>query len=69
MPQCNGVTERVNRTLLQLFRMLAHDNPTSWDNKPTQAVTIYNNTWHSTIQSTPSDMLLKMRMISLVTRA
>src|SRR5678816_1304140 len=59
MPQCNGVTERVNRTLLQLLRSLAQDNPSSWDDQLPQAVILYNHTWHSAINATPSDILLK----------
>ena len=59
MPQCNGVTERVNRTLLQILRTLAQDSPSSWDNQLPQAVILYNNTWHSAIDATPSDTLLK----------
>ena len=58
MPQCNGITERVNRTLLQLLRLMTQEHPSSWDQHLTHAITSYNNTYHSAIDATPSDMLL-----------
>ena len=58
-PQTNGVTERVNRTILQTLRMMIQQNPTDWDLQLPQVVVKYNNTWHATIKATPSDFLVQ----------
>ena len=54
----NGAVERVNRTITQLLKPLAVDNPSSWDTKIGRAVIVYNNTYHSQIGATPSQVIV-----------
>ena len=57
-PQSNGAVERVNRTVIQLFKALA-DNPARWDEDLAQLVIIYNQTFHEELQCSPSQCLLQ----------
>lgn len=53
----NGAIERVNRTLKDILKATI-SNPNKWDQQLPRAVVTYNNTYHSHIKSTPSEMLL-----------
>lgn len=57
-PQGNGAVERVNRTITEFLRGIVSENPLKWDVALGKAVIVYNNTWHSTIDDTPSSLLL-----------
>jgi hypothetical protein len=52
-PQTNGNTEIVNKLVIQYLRIYAHDNPSSWSQHLPLAESSYNNSFHTTIQSTP----------------
>ena len=56
-PSSNGAIERLNRTLIQLLRSTEGDN--SWLQNLGQVVVTYNNSWHASIDATPSQYLLK----------
>ena len=58
-PQSNGLVERVNSTLLNVLTGLC-PVPTDWDKYLKQAVIIYNNTLHSEINRTPSELLISL---------
>jgi len=55
-PWANGLVERVNRFLKSLLTKLS-DSPIEWKNKLAEAQYIINNTYHSTIKSTPSKLM------------
>lgn len=57
-PQSNGCVERVNRTIIQFLRGIVNDSQRNWDVAVHKAVIIYNNTWHSAINDTPSNYVL-----------
>jgi transposase InsO family protein len=57
MPQTQGIVERVNRTIRGLLGRLGMANDHSiWFNLQ-KCVRIYNNTYHSTLNSTPQELL------------
>lgn len=55
----NGAVERCNRTVIEFLKGLVKENPSSWDSELGKALIIYNSTWHSQINSSPSDFILK----------
>ena len=57
-PSSNSGIERVNKTILGFIRSIT-DKAESWDQFLSRVVITYNNTWHSSINSTPADCLLK----------
>lgn len=59
-PAGNGAVERVNRTIIEFLKALVRENERSWDCELNRAVIIYNNTWHSQINDTPSNFILKV---------
>ena len=59
-PSSNGAVERVNRTLIERLRCLA-SSPLSWDDDISKVVIDYNNSWHSTLNMSPSECLLSER--------
>jgi transposase InsO family protein len=56
----NGAVERSNRTVTELLKGLINENPTNWDVRLNKALIIYNTTWHSQINSTPTDYILQV---------
>ena len=58
-PASNGICERFNRSLIQFLRCLVLENSSSWDEELSSSMIIYNHTWHSAINMSPSDFLLK----------
>ena len=56
-PSSNGVTERFNRTLIQMLRAEV-DQPYTWDLNLTAVMQLYNNTVHSETQRSPTDLIL-----------
>ena len=57
-PLSNGAVERLNRTVIQLFKALA-DNTARWDKDLAQLVVIYNQTFHEELKSSPSQFLVQ----------
>ncbi|KAL7637891.1 UNVERIFIED_CONTAM: hypothetical protein RMT77_011503 [Armadillidium vulgare] len=49
MPQTNGLVERGNQTLHNMFRM--HDNLDEWDISLPYIVAVYNHTYHRELAS------------------
>ena len=56
-PQSCGEVERVNRTITSLLKSLT-TKANAWDQYLARAVFIYNNTKHSTIKMSPSELIL-----------
>ena len=53
----NGITERVNRTIIQ---MLKDNQDVNWDEKLHKVIINYNNSVHTETKMTPSQMILTM---------
>ncbi|XP_047736163.1 uncharacterized protein LOC125177792 [Hyalella azteca] len=56
-PTSNGAIERVNRTIKNFLRSLVSDE-VPWDVALPKALIVYNHTWHSALQMSPSNFLL-----------
>ena len=52
-PQCNGVVERFNRTLLDMLSTTVGDHPSDWDQSIRKLCMAYNSSVHSTTGFTP----------------
>ena len=57
-PRSDGQTERMNRTILQMLRTSAHDNPTDWPSRLPAILAAYRMTVHSTTTVTPNFAML-----------
>ncbi|MEL7520061.1 MAG: RNase H-like domain-containing protein, partial [Cyanobacteria bacterium J06553_1] len=53
-PQSNGLVERVNKSLIGILTGLCED-PSQWDKCLSEAVLIYNHTYHQEIRRTPAE--------------
>ena len=59
----NGCVERANRTIIGLLK--GHEQfDTHWDKHITQVLITYNNTHHSSIDSSPSQFILKKQHLT-----
>ena len=58
-PSSNGCVERSNRTIVQLLKGLVGGKPQNWTDELPKAVTIYNNTVHSELGKSPSELILQ----------
>ena len=58
-PHCNGMAERVNQTLTPILAGLCK-SPNEWDEYLPEAVIVYNNTYHTELNSTPSECVTSM---------
>ena len=56
-PQANGQTERVNGTLVSIFRKTIHDSKRDWDVKLTVVLWAYCTTLKVTTQATPFSLV------------
>ena len=52
-PQCNGITERCNRTLLTMLATAAKDNPAEWEEYLRPLCLAYNSSVHASTGFTP----------------
>ena len=52
-PQCNGVVERFNRTLLDMLSTTVGDHPSDWDQSIRKLCMAYNSSVHSATGFTP----------------
>lgn len=52
-PQCNGLTERFNRTLATLLALYVNEEHTDWDKYIKYAVFAYNTSQQATLKATP----------------
>jgi len=57
-PRSDGQTERANRTILQMLRTAANDNPTDWPNRLPALLAAYRMTVHKVTQVTPNMAML-----------
>jgi len=57
-PQCDGQTERMNRTLLQMLRCTADDNPATWPQRLPTIMAAYRMTVHRVTGLTPNMAML-----------
>jgi len=57
-PQCDGQTERMNRTLLQMLRCTADDNPATWPQRLPTVMAAYRMTVHRVTGLTPNMAML-----------
>ena len=56
-PESDGLSERFNRTLLQLLRSYGNDHKKNWDTLLDQLVFTYNTTTHDTTNATPFEIM------------
>jgi len=52
-PQCNGMTERLNRTLIAMMKMYVAENQKDWDEILPYITFAYNTAVHATTKFTP----------------
>ena len=57
-PRSDGLTERANRTLLQMLRTTASESPREWPAKLPALLSAYRMTQHSTTRTTPNRAML-----------
>jgi len=57
-PRSDGLTERMNRTILAMLRATAYDNPDDWPDKLPAIMSAYRMTPHSTTGVTPNYAML-----------
>jgi len=57
-PQSDGQTERMNRTLLQMLKTTADDNPATWPRLLPTGMAAYRTTVHKTTGMTPNMAML-----------
>ena len=57
-PRSDGQTERANRTILQMLRATAQENPTDWPNRLPAILAAYRMTIHSVTHTTPNMAML-----------
>jgi len=57
-PRCDGLTERMNRTILAMLRATAYDNPDDWPDKLPAIMSAYRTMPHSTTGVTPNYAML-----------
>ena len=57
-PRSDGQTERANRTILQMLRTTAEDNPADWPNRLPAIVAAYKMTPHSSTGVNPNKAML-----------
>jgi len=57
-PRSDGLTERANRTILQMLRTTCHDDPTCWPSKLPVVLSAYRMTQHKASGITPNMAML-----------
>jgi len=60
-PRSDGLTERANRTILQMLRTTCHDDPTCWPSKLPVVLSAYRMTQHKATGITPNMAMLYFR--------
>ena len=60
-PQCNGLTERFNRTLKTMLSGFANDNQNNWDKLIRKLAFAYNCAKHESTQHTPFELMFGRR--------
>ena len=57
-PRSDGLTERVNRTILQMLRTTTTDHPQDWPHRLPALLSAYRATVHATTQTSPNLAML-----------
>jgi len=57
-PRSDGLTERANRTILQMLRATTSQNPQEWPSKIPSILSAYRMTEHSTTRASPNRAML-----------
>jgi len=57
-PRSDGLTERANRTILQMLRITTSQHPTEWPSKIPAILSAYRMTEHSTTHVSPNRAML-----------
>jgi hypothetical protein len=66
-PQCDGQTERMNKTLLDLLNKLPVDRPRNWDLRLPYALACYRSSVHSVTKFTPNRLMLGRKVTTPLT--
>ena len=64
-PRCNGMTERLNQTLMSALKKEAYDNPTNWDKFLPHIMLAYNSRIHTSTKFSPYELLFGRKMNSV----
>jgi len=67
LPRSDGQTERANRTILQMLRATAQDNPTDWPNRLPAIRAAYRMTIRSVTHTTPNMAMLGREVLFPIT--
>ena len=62
-PRSDGQTERANRTILQMLRTTAEDNPADWPNCLPAILAAYGMTPHSSTGISPNRAMLRREVL------
>ncbi len=62
-PQTNGLTERVNQTLVRILRKIVIDSKRDWDRKLTAALWAYRTTYKVSTRTTPFSLVFGVEAI------
>ena len=62
-PQSDGQTERMNRTLLQMLKTTADENPGTWPQRLATVMAAYRMTVHKTTSITPNMAMLEREVM------
>jgi hypothetical protein len=65
-PQTNGLTERMNQTLVRILRKIVIDLKLDWDHKLTVALWAYKTTYKVSTRTTPFSFLFGVETILLM---
>ena len=60
-PECDGLSERFNRTYLEMVRSLINENQDDWDEVVPKVCFTYRTATHATTKKTPFEMLYGRR--------
>jgi len=66
-PRVDGQTERANRTILQMLRATAQNDPTDWPNRLPAILAAYRMTIHSVTHTSPNMAMLGREVLFLTT--
>ncbi|CAF0993919.1 unnamed protein product [Brachionus calyciflorus] len=62
-PECDGLSERLNRTLKRMIKCFINDNHDNWDELLPALSFAYNTVTHSTTKFTPYELMLPIDLV------
>ena len=65
IPQCDGLVERFNRTLLSMLSTTTKDQPFNWENQIHKACMAYNTSVHASTGYTPFYLMFGHQFLSI----